>query len=271
MSPYKRKKVATGVLYTALGVLGLVGIGIVGFEFVSPPLIAEAYAETLAPWINGLISDRSYPVWHFQMVAGVKFYRLVLLVSTIAVIAAVGALLFRDPSGMKRAVRPVVSFFRSLPPVYGGTIVLLLGGLLTVQVIDENRFTFPLTSWKVYGKMYLPYELVHYEFRARTVEGDTVMINPERLWRSADGIIYNGIQQRAEAIAEPSPDAEPVVFENILRAMAAEYSRTHETDLATLDVTRITNSPLQADTVWQRSEVVRRLELQFSSEASATP
>lgn len=271
MSPYTRKKVATGVLYTALGVLGVMGITVIGFEFFAPQFIADAHAGKLSARINGLISDRSYPVWHFQMVAGNGFYRLVLLVSTAAVIAGLGALVARDPAGMKRAVRPVMSFFQTLPPVYRWTVVALLAGLLTVQVIDANRLTFPFTSWKVYGKMYLPYELEHYEFKARTVEGDTVTVNPEKLWRSADGIIYNGIERRAKAITERTPEADPVVFEKILNAMAAQYSQKYGTELETLEVTRITNSPLQVDTVWHRAEVVRRVQIQSPTEASVTP
>ena len=37
-----------------------------------------------------------------------------------------------------------------LPRAYQWTIAALLGGLLAAQVVDNNRATFPLTSWKVY-------------------------------------------------------------------------------------------------------------------------
>jgi hypothetical protein len=271
MSPDKRRKIAAGVLYAAFAILGLISAAVVAFEFFGPQLIADLYAKNLSPRLNALITDRSYPVWHFQMVAGHHFYGLVLRGATIAVIAALAAFVLRTPVDFKRAVRPAASFFRGLPSLYRWTVAALLCGLLAMQVIDANRLTFPFTSWKVYGKMYLPYELEHYEFRARTAGGDTVMVNPERLWRSADGIIYNGLERRAQAIQDRTPEADPVLFEKILRAMAGEYARRSGTKLVALDVARVTNSPLQTDTVWHRTEVVRRIEVPALPDAAAAP
>jgi len=260
-----------GSLYAVVGVLGLLALAVLVFEVVSPWLVEKAYNRELIPAINQLISNRSYPVWHFERVARVLFYNtFVYFLFGGTVIFTLVVLRYQRPQLVKKRVAPVTSFFTGLPRTYQWTLVGAVLLLLTVQFVDRNRLTFPFASWKVYGKSYMPNKITYHTFRGQAACGDPVPINPEVLWYSVEGSIYHVLEKRGEAVNEETPTAEPQVYDKILRAIGSYYAQTRKAEIERLEVVKHTRSPIQADTSWHRTEVIRRVDIHGTPEVTTT-
>jgi hypothetical protein len=249
------------VLYVSLGAFALLCLAILGFELYAPWLVRMAYEQALIPPLNRLISDRSYPLSHFQRYAPFVFYKgltLPVLLTLGAVLASWGYL---HRNALAQGLAPLRAYTARLPGAYQWTIAALLGGLLAAQVVDTNRATFPLTSWKVYGSAWEPPEIVYHEFWGRTAHGDTVRLNPERLFRAAEGIIYHRLEHRGEALRGRLRATRTPVYDQALRSIGKQYERRHDSTLLTVFVRRISTDPVHVDSSWRDVEVLRQIKV----------
>jgi len=277
MDKSTRDKIYGIVLYGATGVLILLGIAILLFELISPRLVEKAYNQELSPTLNNVITDPSFPLWHFKWIAGSQFYGIVSLTFFLVLLATLVALAYQNGRRLRRAVAPVAEFAKKLLPVYQWTTLIYQWTILTIlvlmlasQIIDENRSTFPFTSWKMYGSTSLPDEIVYHEFKGRTIDGEEVRLNPARLYSSAKRPIYWGLKSRGEAIAKSSEAADSAVYNQILRSIGTQYERLHGKRLDSVRVLRGSVFPIQSDSSWHRRDVLREIKIRDHAEMNSS-
>lgn len=273
MSRPRVEKYVRAGLYVSLGVLALVCLSLPAVEFFSPWIVRKIYAQEAHPAINSLISDRSYPLQHFQRFAPLVYYNGITPLFSLSLVAALTAWGYLNRGFLKKAIAPFARYISQLPRAYRWTIFAFIGLLLTAQVVDQNRLTFPITSWKVYGHTFVPPQIVYHQFYGRTADGDTVRINPEVLFRAAEGIIYHRLENWAEALHEhrvetwrknlkvPSEHTSVGAYEWALYKIGRQYERRHDRNLAEIFVRRIRTAPIHADSTWRKIETLHQVKM----------
>ncbi len=132
------------MLYVSLGAFALLCLVILGFELYAPWLVRMAYEQALIPPLNRLISDRSYPLSHFQRYAPLVFYKGL----TLPVLLTLGAVLvswgYLHHDALAQGLAPLRAYTARLPRAYQWTIAALLGGFLPPKLLITTGQPFRL-------------------------------------------------------------------------------------------------------------------------------
>ncbi len=100
--------------------------------------------------------------------------------------------------------------------------------LVTCQLINEPRRTFPLTSWAMYGLTDAPAEVVFYRYRGIRAGGEVVPIPADALFQAVGP---SGFASKMRRLAEAAlDDRKPRAKEKLtdwLRAIGRYYNHRH--------------------------------------------